>query len=410
MEYLCYIPPITSSVSVNFQSDPTSAAMLADPFDEIVVEYPQIVNGDPNAVRLTSQTLALLTNHQVWISVKSLWPELATLDPTSAYNQVLVDIFAELQAFWSMIPQRMQRMVKGFCFNHADYYRMFGSYDNQQTSAATFRNLDRYYVNSLIQYAHINFNRPAMIITNKPSDIVGNIYRFGDTTPTFPGAGKWPSLLGQDSFFNDWLIARDMFYTPAVDTSTMDKPFTPGATSNFQFQDGTLGSWWRFFESLPVLQKWQSDNLSVGVIQHLDFSSETTDFSLSPNLTDQQQSFLAGMNSFLSLTPLQLSGVLPIPATGEGIYIPNFLSVSAQTSNITNNSQSNNGQPVSFPPPSTMPRFFSVNSCIYADYMSSGVPIRIVTDAIFSFFNVLQAASATTPLLQSPAPPLNLAG
>lgn len=388
MQYICVVPPILSDV--NFESDPMAAAMLADPYDEIVVSYPIIVGGNPDSVRLTNQTLQLLTNHQVWIAVNTLWPDFSSLDPSIAYQSALDATYAEMLAFWSMVPPRYQHMVKGFAFDHTDLYRMFGNYNINTTPKSVYRNLDRYFTNSLIQFAHCSFNRPAMLITNKPSDLTGNVYRYDDASPSFPGAAKWPTLLGGDSSFVDYILGRDMFFTPTIDKSTSDRDFTPGAGTNFQFADGTLGSWWRFFESLPVLQQAQSDNLNVGILQHIDFSATTTDYSLSPNLTAAQQSFLSGMNLFLSFTGIEYLCVRPVPANGQpSCFIPSFTSVSTPSQNISSLGN--------LPPQSGKARVYSVNGCVYIDYMSGSTPVRIVTDEVFANFEVNLATTATSP-------------
>jgi hypothetical protein len=388
MEFICWVPPLTSN-AVNLQSDPSSAAALASPFDEVVVQYPIIVGGNANDIRLCNQTLQLLSDRQVWFAPNVLWPQFGSDDPTTAYNNALAATLAEIVAFFTMIPSRFKSRVKGIAFNHVEYARMFGNYNLATTPRDTFRNLDRFYVNSLIQFAHLDFNMPAMLVTSRPADVTGNIYRSQDVSQGQAGAAKWRGLLGNDSFFVDWLLARDVFYEPALNTAISDQNYTPGPTARFQFEPGTLGTWSRFFSAIPVLQRVNSDNLNVGILQHLDFSSETTDFSLSPNLTSSQQTFMQGMNLWLSLTGIDGYCFLPIPAAGNGIFIADLHSVNQMPSSG-----------FVAPAQSSPARFFSAqgsgfgfNAAVYADYLSGTTPTRIVTDSAFSSFSAVQTSA-----------------
>lgn len=368
MNTICSVPLLDSTLN---QLVYTTAAAIAYPYDEIILSYPKMhdypktqISSNIDTVRRTNAVLQILAR-PVWIKLNALWPAHNRLKPALAYRMSLQDSIMEARMFWSMLPVTAHKWVKGFTYDHCDYARMFGNTVLATTNSQTF--FDRDYTNALIGVAR-SYSLPAMIITSRAGDITGNIYRYSDTNDS--GAAKWPSILGKDSSFEDWLIARDLFYAPTwQNINEADYPVGPG--KNFMFL-GQNSTFWSFFESLPVLQQCRSSNLSVGILQHLDFSANVGDGALDPVLTMAQKIFLNGMATFLQLVDLQGYGVAALAPSG---FMPSL-------SSITNASvlPARNG-------PAT---FYSVNGEIIADYMNDKIPTRIVTTQSFDAFYTFQ--------------------
>ena len=369
MNNICVIPVLDSTVN---QLDYRAAALLAKPYDDVILMYPKLhdypcktITTNIDTVRRTNSILQLLAK-PVWIQINALWPAFATNPPAQAYQLALASTILEVELFWSMLPVQARQWVKGFVFDHSDYYRMFGDINLATKRGQAF--FDRDYTNALIEVSR-SYALPTMIITANAADIVGNIYNYQNSND--PGAVKWASILGNDSSLLDWLMVRDVFYRP-IDSISGDSGYVagPGPYSN---PFGTNSVFCSFFESWPILKKYQTGNLAVGIIQHMDFSANISDSAVNPLLTPSQQIFLAGLATFLQLIDIQ--GFAISPLSSSAAFIPNYTSVTAAEA---------------LPPRNGGVNVYSLNGSIIVDYISGVIPTRLVTTQSFDQVMIYQ--------------------
>ena len=418
MKNILFTPVISSNV--NGLADPLLTAQLAYNYDEVVLKYPTVyysprsVDGfdidNSDSVRQTNHILQMI-GKPCWICINALWPNFNKTFTASAYNLAIAASVREIQEFWLHLPESYRKYVKGFALDHSDYSRMFGLNFNVSPEITSYYN--RLYTNTLIQAAH-SYNLPAMVITDRASDIVGKVYRSVDTS--IPGAAKWPSLLGGDSDLGDWLVVRDPFYTPANILSYMINPaeytaysdvteyylssdnvilssetelqgnlvfpgtysleneqdFVVGPSPHFLF-NGMGSTFWRLFENYPILQTYRKDNLSVGFLQHLDFSANVSDTSTSPNLTSSQRTMITNMFTFLGLLGIDGAGVISLSSVPYVNNVDIFTPLAYQE------------LAASAP---AIPH--SANGLIFADFLYTSLPSRVTVSQDFQNFHLYQ--------------------
>lgn len=366
MKKICFLPPLANGLNA---LSATTAAGLAAPYDEVVLTYPKftMTGGAFDNLAAIEQTNAVLQllNGPVWIQVDAQWPQYDADFPTTAYNEALAATQQEIATFWTQLPASMKPLVKGFTFDHADYDRQFGYLVLARANGVLTR-FNRFYANSLVSLCR-GYMRPCMLISNRVGDLVGNVYRFADADN--PGAAAWPSILGQDSTMADWLVARDVFYTPSA-TSTEEVGYTAAPDDASNVYLNLCNAFWQFFEALPVLRRVQSSNLAVGIVQHMDFSAESSDGLLGPALSTNQISFLTGLATLLQLTDIDGYGVMALGTNG---FYPSL-------------EQVNN--PVATPTPSGPAVFYTLAGAVYADFATAGKPSRVITTQTLSAFTI----------------------
>jgi hypothetical protein len=359
MRTLCRLPSLSTTAHNGLQ-DWRASVMTASAYDEVVVGLPDLHAYATSAhIHRVTQSLMLL-QRPVWVEVKSLFPEFDSLPTQQAFDNYLQTILTEVDAMWSAIPATLRRFVKGICFDHIDFTRVFGAVASDPDATSILRSMDSAYVNKQIAAAR-KYNLPAMLVSDRIGDVFGNVYRRPNENIW---VARWPTLLGCDSSLVDWIVARDLFYAPATNSLGY---LQPGASEDFAFNG--VGSFERFFESWPIMRRQQSDNLCIGILQHIDTSASSGDGSLGPALTTQQRAFVKGLATFVQM--------LDIDAFGVECLGGNFLA----SAEIVHSRYT-------LPVRSGESRVFSANGAIYADYMSSGSPVRIVTSQLFNGFAV----------------------
>jgi hypothetical protein len=368
MQKICFLPRLDNGLNA---LPSVSAAGIAAPFDEVVVNYPKLTYylGDYRAADIVKRTNALLPllDRQVWIQLDLQWPEFDVKMPKDAYALALEATTSEVCLFWQALPVEMRRLVKGFTFDHADYNRQFGAAQQFPNTNGVVTRFNRYYANSLVALCR-EYALPAMLISGRVADLAGDVYRFNDAD--IPGGAKWPSILGQDSSLNDWLIARDVFYAPLA--SQGDSGYTEIVDNGSSYL-GLRNVFWQFFEALPVLRRAQSGNCSVGILQHMDFTGEASDGALGPALTADQRGFLTGLSTILRLADLDGYGVAALP---NQRFIPSL----AQITRRVILPETRTGKTV----------FYTKNGALCANYPCGGSPVTLVMDQQFSTFTIKQ--------------------